>query len=155
MDDAAAGPFIKGVGVQWAGKNALSAIARTYPDLPILGSEQECGDGNNDWAYTSYCWQLMKTYFRNGACAYMYWNIALTQGTPSTWGWKQNSLVSVDMASRTFRFTHDFYLFKHLSHFVDVGAHRLETSGTCDDALAFRNPDGTLVALLRNELDHA
>lgn len=151
MDDPIAGPFIKGVGIQWAGKNALSAIAHTYPNLPILGSEQECGDGQNDWAYTSYCWQLMKTYFRNGACAYMYWNIALAQGMPSTWGWKQNSLITVDTAARTFRYTHDYYLFKHLTHFVYVGAHRIETSGTCDDSLAFRNPDGTLVLLLRNE----
>ena len=155
MDDPSAGPFIKGVGVQWAGKNALSAIAHTYPNLPILGSEQECGDGNNDWGYTSYCWQLMKSYFRNGARAYMYWNIALAQGAPSTWGWHQNSLVTVDPAGGTFRYTHDFYLLKHLTHFVDVGAHLVETSGTCDDALVFRNPDGTLVLLLRNELTHA
>jgi len=155
MNDPIAGPFLKGVGVQWAGKNALSAIEHTYPNLPILGSEQECGDGQNDWAYTSYCWQLMKTYFRNGVCAYMYWNIALAQGAPSTWGWKQNSLVSVDTATGTFRYTHDYYLLKHLTHFVDIGARRIETSGTCDDALAFRNPDGTLVLLLRNELPHA
>jgi len=155
MDDSIAGPFIKGVGVQWAGKNALSDIAHTYPDLPLLGSEQECGDGNNDWAYTSYCWQLMKTYFRNGARAYMYWNIALAQGAPSTWGWKQNSLVAVDTSAGTFRYTHDYYLLKHLTHFVDVGAHLLEISGTCDDALAFRNPDGSLILVLRNEFAHA
>ncbi|HEY6376086.1 MAG TPA: glycoside hydrolase family 30 beta sandwich domain-containing protein, partial [Edaphobacter sp.] len=49
----------------------------------------------------------------------------------------------------------DFYLMKHLSHFVDVGAKRLETSGTCDDALGFVNPDGTLVFLLRNETPRA
>jgi glucosylceramidase len=154
MEDPVAGPFLKGVGIQWAGKNALSAIKHAYPNLPVIGSEQECGDGQNDWAYTSYCWQLMKTYFRNGASAYMYWNIALAQGAPSTWGWKQNSLVSVDTANGTFRYTHDYYLFKHLTHFVDVGAHRIETSGTGDDALAFRNPDGTVILLLRNELAH-
>jgi glucosylceramidase len=85
----------------------------------------------------------------------MYWNVALTKGAPSTWGWKQNSLISVDRASGTFRYTHDYYLLKHLTHFVDVGAFRIETSGTCDDALAFRNPDGTVVLLLRNELGQA
>jgi glucosylceramidase len=154
MEDPVAGRFLKGVGVQWDGKNALSDIEHTYPNLPIFGSEQECGDGKNDWAYTSYCWNLMKSYFRSGATAYMYWNIALAQGALSTWGWKQNSLISVDTATGTFRYTHDYYLFKHLSHFVEVGAHRVETSGTCDDALAFRNPDGTLVVLLRNELAH-
>jgi glucosylceramidase len=33
-----------------------------------------------------------------------------------------------------------------------VGAKRLQTTGTCDDALAFVNPEGRLVFLLRNEL---
>ena len=70
----------------------------------------------------------------------------------STWGWRQNSLVSVDTATKTFRYNHDYYLLKHLTHFVDVGARVLETTGTCDDALAFLNPDGTVVMLVRNEL---
>ena len=72
-------------------------------------------------------------------------------GELSTWGWAQNSLVSVDAAAKSFRYNHDFYLMKHLSHFVDVGAKRVETTGTCDDALGFVNPDGTLVFLVRNE----
>jgi glucosylceramidase len=69
----------------------------------------------------------------------------------STWGWAQNALVSVDSANRTFRYNHDYYLLKHLTHFVDVGAQCVETTGTGDDALAFVNPDGTLVLVVRNE----
>jgi glucosylceramidase len=96
----------------------------------------------------------MKHYFRSGASAYMYWNISTEQGGMSTWGWAQNSLVSVNTAEKTFRYNHDYYLLKHLTHFVDVGAKRLETTGTSDDAFAFLNPDGTTVLLLRNELPH-
>ena len=55
---------------------------------------------------------------------------------------------------KSFRYNHDFYLMKHLSHFVDVGAKRVETTGTCDDALGFVNPDGTVVLLLRNASPH-
>jgi glucosylceramidase len=80
----------------------------------------------------------------------MYWNISVDQGGMSTWGWAQNALVSVDGAAKSFRYNHDYYLMKHLSHFVEVGAKRVETTGTCDDALAFVNPDGALVMLLRN-----
>jgi glucosylceramidase len=155
MADKEAVPFVKGVGVQWAGKNALPAIHREFPSLLLYQSEQECGDGSNSWAYTGYCWQLMKHYFRNGIRAYMYWNISTATGGLSTWGWAQNSLVSVDTKAKTFRYTHDYYLLKHLTHFVDVGARRIEATGTCDDALAFLNPDGTLVLLVRNELPHA
>ena len=154
MADKGAASFVKGVGVQWAGKNALPAIHREFPALAIYQSEQECGDGSNSWTYTSYCWQLMKHYFRCAAQAYMYWNISTANGGMSTWGWAQNSLVSVDTAAKTFRYNHDYYLLKHLTHFVDVGAKRIETTGTCDDALGFLNPDGAVVLLLRNQLTH-
>jgi glucosylceramidase len=155
MANENAARFVKGVGTQWAGKNALPAIRRKFPKLLIYQSEQECGDGTNNWSYTGYCWQLMKHYFRSGASAYMYWNISTDQGGMSTWGWAQNSLVSVDSAAKTFRYNHDYYLLKHLTHFVEVGAKSLETTGTCDDALAFVNPDGSIVFLVRNELSHA
>ena len=155
MDDEGTARFIKGVGMQWAGKNALPAIHRKFPRLAIFQSEQECGDGANSWHYTSYCWQLMKHYFRSGTSGYMYWNIALDQDGKSTWGWAQNSLVTVDRASKTFRYNHDYYLLKHLTHFVDVGAKCLRTTGTCDDALAFLNPNGSIVVVVRNELSHA
>lgn len=155
MADPKAAACIKGIGVQWAGKNALSTLHSSYPNLKLYQSEQECGDGSNSWTYTSYCWQLMKTYLRNGARAYMYWNIAIAQGVPSTWGWSQNSLISIDPHARTYRFNHDYYLLKHLTHFVDTGAIFVPTTGTCDDALAFRNPDGSFVFLVRNPEPHA
>jgi len=155
MADAIVGRAIKGVGVQWAGKNALPAIHSEFPSLLIFQSEQECGDGSNSWQYTGYCWQLMKHYLRSGASGYMYWNISTANGGKSTWGWAQNSLVSVDSKTKSYRFTHDYYLLKHLTHFVDVGARILLTSGTCDDAIAFVNPDGSLALLIRNELPHS
>jgi len=154
MTDAEVGKFIKGVGVQWAGKNALPAIQHQFPSLLVFQSEQECGDGSNKWSYTSYGWQLMKHYFRSGVSAYLYWNISTADGGMSTWGWAQNSLVSVDSAAKSYRYTHDYYLLKHLTHFVEVGARSLLTSGTCDDVLAFANPDGGVVLLIRNELAH-
>ena len=70
----------------------------------------------------------MKHYFRSGARGYMYWNISTATGGTSTWGWAQNSLVCVDTAAKTFRYNHDYYLLKHLTHFVDVGAKRVESN---------------------------
>jgi glucosylceramidase len=151
MADPEAAKYISGVGVQWAGKNALPALHREFPKLVVYQSEQECGDGSNSWSYTGYCWQLMKHYLRSGASGYMYWNISTDTGGMSTWGWAQNSLVSVDGGAKSFRFNHDYYLMKHLSHFVEVGAKRVDTTGTCDDVVGFVNPDGGLVFLLRNE----
>ena len=154
MADQEVARTIQGVGVQWAGKDALPEIHNRFPALLVFQSEQECGDGSNRWSYTGYCWQLMKHYFRSGVSAYMYWNISTANGGLSTWGWAQNSLVSVDAAAKNYHYTSDYYLLKHLTHFVDVGARNLVTTGTCDDALAFANPDGSVAALIRNELSH-
>lgn len=151
MDDPAAAKYIKGVGLQWAGKGALAAIHEKYPRLAIYQSEQECGDGKNDWQYCGYCWRLMKDYLSNGASGYMYWNISLDTGGLSRWGWPQNSLITVDAAARSYKFNHEYYLMKHVSHFVRPGAKRLETQGTFDNVLAFLNPDGSVAVIGMNE----
>jgi len=96
--------------------------------LKIYQTEHECGNGKNSWAYAEYGWDLMKHYFLNGANAYMYWNISLLDNGVSTWGWKQNSLASVNKENKTYTFNNDYYLIKHVSHFVKPGAVLLKTS---------------------------
>ena len=122
--DGKSSKYIKGVGFQWAGKNAIEAVQTRYPSLKYYQSEQECGDGKNDWEYCCYAWQLMKHYLTHGVNAYMYWNTSLNEGGISRWGWKQNSLVSVNPVKRTFKFNHEYYLIKHFSHYVRPGAVR-------------------------------
>lgn len=154
LSDPDAGKYIKGVGVQWAGKRAIAAIHRLHPDLRLYQSEQECGDGRNDWRYCRYAWSQMKHYLGNGASAYLYWNLSVQQGGLSSWGWAQNSLVTVDTTAKTFVYNHEYYLMKHVSHFVRPGARVLETSSYngYENQLAFANPDGSLVVVMQNDL---
>ncbi len=147
----ASAKYIKGVGFQWAGKGAIAGIHQRYPNLTLYQSEQECGDGQNDWKYCRYTWDLMKHYFNSGANAYMYWNISLKEGGISHWGWSQNSLVSVDTAAHTYKFNYEYYLLKHLSHFVQPGAKLLTTSGSFNNLLAFKNPDNSVVVVIQND----
>jgi glucosylceramidase len=154
LQDPTVAPHVKGVGLQWAGKHAIAGIHRRYPGLPLYQTEQECGDGKNDWRYCRYAWTLMKHYLQNGANAYLYWNIALKKGGVSRWGWAQNSLVTVDPETRTYAYTHEYYLMRHLSAFVRPGARRLEAvswSGY-ENQLAFANPDGSVVVVIQNDL---
>lgn len=147
------GKYIKGVGFQWAGKGAIAGIHQRYPNLTLYQSEQECGDGKNDWKYCRYTWSLMKHYFNSGANAYMYWNIALEQGGISHWGWRQNSLVSVDTVTKKFSYNYEYYLLKHLSHYVKPGAKLLTVSGEQKNLLAFKNPDKSIVIVIQNDSD--
>ncbi len=153
--DSQTGKDIKGVGFQWAGKGAITEIHKNYPNLKLYQSEQECGNGYNDWKYANYAWGLMKYYFDNGTNAYMYWNTALKNGGRSTWGWHQNSLVSVDVETHTFKYNYEYYLIKHLSHFVKPNAHKLKTKGEFGNILAFINPDKSIVIMVQNETAQA
>jgi glucosylceramidase len=151
LKDKLASKYVKGVGFQWAGKEAISGIHKSYPDLKLYQTEQECGDGKNDWNYCCYAWDLMKHYFKNGASAYMYWNISLEKGGFSRWGWQQNSLITVDAASKTYHYNYEYYLMKHFSHYIKPGARLIETSGEFDNLLAFVNPDKSVVLVAQNE----
>ncbi|MEN2398951.1 glycoside hydrolase family 30 protein [Flavobacterium sp. MC2016-06] len=163
--------YIKGIGVQWAGKEAVSTIHKEYPNLTIYQSEHECGNGKNDWAYAEYSWDLMKHYFLNGTSAYLYWNTSLLQGGVSRWGWTQNSLVTVDAQNKTYHWNPEFYVMKHFSHYVQPGAVLLQTSSqsvdkhrndvlgwwegnlssNADNVLAFKNPDNSIVVIAYND----
>ncbi|OAN57632.1 beta-glycosidase [Sphingomonas sp. TDK1] len=150
--DKAAAAVIRGVGVQWAGRGALPFLARNHPTLRFYMSEQECGDGRNDWRYARYVWSLMKSYLSNGCSGYNYWNIALVDGGVSRWGWAQNSLLSVNRATRGWRWNHEFYLLKHLAGIVRPGATRIPAVSWTgyEDVLAFRNRDGSLAIMAHN-----
>jgi glucosylceramidase len=92
----------------------------------------------------------MKKYFEGGAGAYLYWNMILDESGGSTWGWKQNALISVNRFTAAVKYNDEFFVMAHLSHFVRPGAVRIGTSGDDGEAFAFRNPDGSLVLLAAN-----
>jgi len=152
--DPKASNHIKGAGFQWAGKRAIPGIHRRYPDLKLYQTEQECGDGGNDWRYCRYAWTLMKHYLENGVSAYYYWNISLKEGGVSPWGWAQNSLVSINTKSKTFKYNYEYYLIKHLSRFVKSGAKRLNTKSLTgyENLVVFGNPDQSVAIAMQNDL---
>ena len=80
--------------------------------------------------------------------------MALVKDEPSSWGWNQNSLIVVDRKTQTFEFTPDYYTLKHVCHFVQPGARRVNahTWTGHENALAFLNPDGTEVMVVGNDL---
>lgn len=151
LTDPASSQYVSGVGFQWAGKDAIKGIHERYPEMPLFQTEQECGDGRNDWSGAMYSWNLMRRYIDNGTSAYMYWNISLEKGGISHWGWAQNSLIIVDAATKSFQYTPEYYVMKHLSHYVQPGAYKLEITGTFNNLLAFLNPDKSIVVALANE----
>ena len=147
LTDPQIGKYIKGVAFQWAGKDALPLIHESYPELTMVQSEQQCFNGANSWDDFMSAWDLLKHNMDNGVSIYDYWNLALFDGEVSTWGWQQNSLISVDYETGALKYNYEFYEMKHISQYVHPGAVYLGTNGSMEEAMAFRNPDGSIVIL--------
>ncbi len=153
LQDSCSRKYIQGIGFQWAGKNCIPAVHAKYPEMQLMQTESECGDGSNDWKAAEYTWSLMKHYMENGANAYIYWNTILDETGKSMWGWKQNSLISVDSKTGYVTRNPEFYLMKHLSHFVRPGARKIVSPQGFDFGLLFENPGGEIVGLMVNPSD--
>jgi glucosylceramidase len=147
LQNAEAKKYIKGVGFQWAGKDAIPLVHKKYPDLLLWQTETECGDGSNDWKAARHTWDLMRHYFSNGANAYMYWNMVLDETGKSQWGWKQNSMISINRQTGQVVYNPEFYLMKHLSAYVGPGARYIPADNP--HCLAFLDK-GHIVLLLFN-----
>ncbi len=139
---------VKGIGYQWAGKSSVQMTNDDYPDLEIIQTESECGDSKNTWEYAMYIFSLMRHYFRNGVSSYIYWNMILGEGV-STWGWEQNCMITIKDGTVTYN--PEFYVMKHIAHFVKAGAKYMETKGNwSSNSIAFKNPDSKVVIVCAN-----
>ena len=151
--DDGARKYIKGIAYQWAGQNCIARTHESWPEIELIQSESECGTGDNSWEYAEYIFHLINHYFRNGATAYTYWNMILDD-QDSTWGWWQNSLFTITADKHEVRRNPEYYVMRHFSHYVRPGAKVLGTTGHFNSmAIAFRNPDGTVVVVAQNALD--
>lgn len=154
LEDAQARQYIQGAALQWGGKHILQQLRLSHPELSIIQSECECGDGRNRPEDVAYMFDLLWQYMQMGAEAFVYWNLSLDETAQSTWGWKQNSLVTVNRQERSWHLNPEYYFMKHVSAFLCKGAVRYATSGAWTaNTLCFRRPDGAYVYLVHNPFE--
>ena len=149
LDDEKTAGYITGVGFQWGGSNSIPAISVEYPDYKYMQTENKCGEGENDWSSVQRSWETVVHYFNNNSGSYMYWNMVLDETGKSAWGWPQNSMIVIDRETKNIKYTDEFYLFKHLSHFVQPGDHCLKSSEG-ENHVAFKLKDGRIMLLVNN-----
>lgn len=160
MGNVTAGSYIGVLGFQWGMLDKVGG-ARAYR-LPIWQTEHKCGNypwakpfdastAPNDQAYAVESWGLIRDWIRAGVTAYSAWNMVLDTvgvGIDTTRVWPQNALLTVDTSARKLNITPAYYVFRHFSQFVATGAKVAAASG--GDSVAFKNPDGSIVAVLYN-----
>lgn len=121
LADARMPQTIKGLGLQWEGRQILPQLRAKYPQYRYMQSESECGWGSFDWQAAEHTFGLMANYLGNGCEEYTFWNAILADGGVSPWGWKQNALIRVNSKTKTATYTPEYYATKHFSHFIGAG----------------------------------
>lgn len=141
MMDRKARKYVKGFAYQWEGKDVVARTKQAYPEMPIVQSENECGNGQNTYDYAMYVFELLRHYITSGVEAYVYWNMALENNEGrSTWGWKQNSLFTVDPVAKTYRINPEYWVMRHFSQFVREGDRMIRLGGHWNgNAVGFAN----------------
>ncbi|WP_127530914.1 glycoside hydrolase family 30 protein [Paenibacillus kobensis] len=129
----------------------MSELAAAYPDKPIYLTERAVwGTAGAD---------RMAQYFRNYASSYNAWVTMLDSriGTHQWVGTPGPTMFVQDAAEPNQYWTlPEYYLLGQYAKFVQAGAFRIEsTYGSADTVtnVAFRNPDGSLVAVIINQTE--
>ena len=169
MGNATAKAYPKVLGYQWGMEGSVSGDKSKY-GLPIWQTEHRCGNypgfsvsnptpmgsfnstmAPNDWNYGWETWELIRGWIGAGVTSYSAWNMVLDTvglGIDTARVWPQDSLLTVNTSSKTLTLTPAYYVFRHCSQYVQPGATVVGTTG--GEALAWKNPDGSLVTVMYN-----
>jgi glucosylceramidase len=173
MQDATAKGLVKMIGLQWGmldlwegnqanGMSAPRSAFMNSSNLPVWATEHRCGNypwnkstykepAPNDHPYGIESWGFIKDAItKGGVTSYNAWNMVLDasgKGNDLIRQWSQDSLLVVNSSNQLVQ-TPAFHVFRHASQYAAVGAKVLPATG--GDAFAFKNPDGSQVAVMFN-----
>jgi glucosylceramidase len=170
MAESTAMPFVAAIGVQWGVLDKVVQTPLTY-GVPVWATEHKCGNypfiasgrpatattpelapyaepppNGQPYAVETW-WYIRDAITKAKVTAYNVPHMVLDtvgKGNDTSREWAQDSLLTVSGGKITK--TQAYYVVRHFSRFVDPGATVVRTSG--GDAVAFKNPDGSLVAVV-------
>jgi glucosylceramidase len=161
LADSAAKAYCAVAGLGYDMVAASKVTALKSAGIPIWVSEHKAGNypwneatyktiAPNDMAYAVETWGLIRDAINKvGVTAYSTWHMVLDRtgnNIDTASPWAQNALLVADSGHLTA--TPAYYVFRHLSRFVEPGAKVISTTG--GDAVAFKNPNGSVVVVMYN-----
>lgn len=156
VNDPVTRKLINGIGFQWWSTLLAKRMYRSEKtELVFMQSETLCGGGENDWKYAEEQFDLMKEFFESGIGSYMLWNMILDEKGENTAPnpWHQNSPIVVHSETGEVIYNPQYHQFRHFSAYIRPLAGRIKTEGSFSDAIAFQNPDGENVLVVKNSSD--
>ncbi len=134
--------YAKGVGMQYQDYNHLIDFRLLYPNIPLMHTESECFGGENSIEQAYDRLAEISKYVEAGSENFTYWNMILDETNESGWGWKQNSLITIDRTSGEVTYHPDYAVMALISHFVRPGDKRIAHLYWEGPTFAVQAPDG-------------
>ena len=151
VGDAVNKQFVKGIGYQYSSPEVVRDSYVKYPRMKLYHTESPCHNGANSWEEAEEIYKDIVSYLENGCINYSYWNMILDESTLSSWGWKQNSMITINRTTNEVLYNYEYYVMMHFSRFIEPGAKRIgSASSSSDSIIAFKNTDQSIILLISN-----
>jgi len=148
LRDADAARFVDGVAFHgYAGSaDGMSEFAKRFPGVPLYFTEGSTFGARGALKIVDY--------FRNGASSYNAWVTMIDdKGGPNNGPFEASKTsITLDSGRMETQYHFDYYMYGQFMKFIQRGAVRLGTASEAGarEAVAFRNPDGTIVVIAVN-----
>lgn len=143
---------VSGFGFQYSLPEHITDFRTKYPGLKVMHTESPCNHGENTDAQAVNLLINFIELMKAGCDVYTYWNMILNEKAESTWGWKQNSLITISDNGEVI-FRPDYAILKLIHDCIDVKAKRIAMVCINYPAVAFLNPDQSIGMLFVNNTD--
>jgi glucosylceramidase len=151
LNDPVARTMITGVGTQRDGNIAMGEASQNsfYRSLHYHGMQTEthCWWGANSWSDAMNTFQQFHNHLTGNTQCYTMWNMILDSDYNFV-DWmtrSQNSMITITPATQKIKYNHEFYVVKHWSHYIRIGAVRLHSPKTaCCAPWFLKIPTGQL-----------
>ena len=159
--DAEAARYVWGTGFHWYGENhfdQLQLLHDAWPDKQLLFTEgcQEGGPHHGSWKLGERYGHSMINDLNRWTVGWIDWNLLLdAHGGPNHLGNLCSAPMLIDPASGEVTCQSSYYYIGHIARFVKPMARRVLCAASREvlEATAFRNPDGSVVAVVMNRSD--
>lgn len=145
--------YISGIGTQYTAMQPIYDIAAKYKDLSIMHTESNCFKGENSWEQAVVLYTNIVNYLLAGCDTFTYWNMILNQDQISTWGWNQNSLVTINEETSEITYNPDYYIMELTAKCITKNSKRIVYSCMEKPGIATKNEDGSITFMVSNFLD--
>lgn len=159
FDDAEAAKYIWGTGFHWYGPDQfenVQSVHEAWPDKKLLFTEgcQEGGPHLGSWLTGERYARSMIEDLNHWTTGWVDWNLILDeQGGPNHVGNFCSAPILANTKTGEVLYQSSYYYIGHFARFIRPGAKRILSASAKEElkVTAFKNPDGTTVAVILNQ----